>query len=103
MKIRRHSHTGGIILALVMLCVAALPAAGQDNFGRGRGRAGSERMPGMRNFVGGLNLAHGIRTGWPAPRDSLLARRNADVPVSDRGPARQPKQQRRLFGQAPVR
>ncbi len=62
MNRRRHFHAGGLILALIVLCAAALPAAGQDNFGRGRGRAGSERMLGMRNFVGGLNLTADQRT-----------------------------------------
>jgi len=56
MNRRKHFLTGGLMLALMLISAATLPAAAQDNFGTARGRMGLARLFGARNFVSGLNL-----------------------------------------------
>ncbi len=53
---RKILLTGGTFLAFLMIGVAVLPVAGQDHFGKARGRIGMARLSGVRSFIGNLNL-----------------------------------------------
>ena len=62
MKTKKHFLTGCILLVLVMISAAALPAAAQGNFGKARGRMGMARLFGINSFIRNLNLTEDQKT-----------------------------------------